>query len=138
MQRLILLLSLLPLSVSAQYLIHGQVLDDTGSPLPGASVKFDGSQKGTTTNQNGDFQLSTTADTCKLIVSFIGFQTQQRSRALPLSEKLIITLTLGENQLEQVTVSTGYQVLSPRVNSDLHMAAARPHGNTRGTKARLD
>src|SRR5688572_22338036 len=38
--------------------IRGKVMDNTGAPLPGASITVSGTKTGTTTNNNGDFVLN--------------------------------------------------------------------------------
>jgi TonB-linked SusC/RagA family outer membrane protein len=111
--RTLLLLILFPLATSAQFLIKGQVLDDTGNPLPGASVHLPDSQTGTTSNENGEFSLHSPAEHVSLTVSFIGYQPQRIRLSLPLNATLVIRLAAEASSLEEVTVSTGYQVLSP-------------------------
>lgn len=57
--------------------ITGKVLDDSNAPIPGASVTVKGSTKGTTTNDNGDFSLSVSADAKTLVISSLGFTTKE-------------------------------------------------------------
>ncbi|WP_240625686.1 SusC/RagA family TonB-linked outer membrane protein [Spirosoma pollinicola] len=61
------------------YPITGRVLDDTGSPLPGASVVLKGSVKtGTTTDGEGKFTLNLPESPDPvLIISSIGYATQE-------------------------------------------------------------
>lgn len=58
-------------SAMAQNSITGMVTDDTGSPLPGASVVVKGTTQGVITDVNGKFTLSVPANS-KLVISFIG------------------------------------------------------------------
>ncbi len=111
--RTFLLVFLLPLASWAQFLITGRVLDDSGSPLPGASVRLQDSQTGTTTDENGAFRLPAAIPHVSLVISFIGYESRTVSVSLPLTSALSITLRPEENTLQEVTVSTGYQVLSP-------------------------
>jgi len=57
-------------------LITGIVKDESGEPLPGATVAVQGSSKGTVTDIDGKFQLEV-SDGATIVVSFIGFEPQQ-------------------------------------------------------------
>lgn len=66
-------------SRSLLYSVTGRVLDNTGSPLPGATVLLKGSTSvGTTTDVDGRFALSLPENsTPVLIISSIGYSTQE-------------------------------------------------------------
>ena len=55
--------------------VKGQVLDSTGEPIIGASVKVQGQKGGTVTDLDGIFSLST-APGSNLEISYIGYKTQ--------------------------------------------------------------
>ncbi len=55
--------------------IRGKVLDETNSPLPGASVLLKGTSTGTSTNAEGQFVLTVPDRQGILIISFIGYET---------------------------------------------------------------
>lgn len=58
--------------------IHGTVTDAaTGDPLPGVTVAVKGAERGTSTDANGKFELNNVADNGVLVVSFIGYETQE-------------------------------------------------------------
>ncbi|WP_025764672.1 SusC/RagA family TonB-linked outer membrane protein [Dyadobacter tibetensis] len=64
-------------SLAQDIIIKGKVSSATdGLPLPGASIIVQGTSKGSTTDTDGNFSLSAPAN-AKLIVSFIGFMTQE-------------------------------------------------------------
>jgi len=65
-----------PVSAVPPIQIKGTVTDDKGAPLPGASVIIKGRSKGVITNNNGEFSIDTQSGDV-LVVSFIGFQTQE-------------------------------------------------------------
>lgn len=93
---------------SAFAVIKGQVTDaETGEPLPGATVVIRGSSTGTTTNLDGRYTLEVPADTAVLLVSFIGYHTQQ----IAVENRTLINIALDPNieQLEEVVV-VGYGV----------------------------
>ncbi|WP_108423637.1 SusC/RagA family TonB-linked outer membrane protein [Flagellimonas amoyensis] len=58
-----------------QSTVSGVVTDDMGVPLPGATVFVKGTQNGTTTDFDGNFSLTVSADASILVVSYLGFNT---------------------------------------------------------------
>lgn len=88
--------------------IKGKVVDQGGNPVP-ASVQISGSKKGTITDANGNFSLST-ADkgTITLIVSSTGFKTA--SIKTDGSTPVNVTLVREITSLEDVVV-IGYQTV---------------------------
>lgn len=61
--------------MSAQ--ITGKVLDENGTPLPGASVVKKGTTIGTTTDFDGNFILDNVNIGDRIVVSYIGFETKE-------------------------------------------------------------
>ena len=57
--------------------ITGQIADENGTPLPGASVLEKGTTNGTTTDADGRFRLSVMDENSVLVISFIGYTTQE-------------------------------------------------------------
>jgi hypothetical protein len=57
------LLSVLATAQNAR-LITGQVKDEQGEPIPFATVTIKGSNKGVTTDANGNFRISATPAMC--------------------------------------------------------------------------
>ncbi|MCL1938008.1 MAG: TonB-dependent receptor [Candidatus Azobacteroides sp.] len=94
------------LSVFAQNsrTVSGTVVDAAGEPVIGASVAVKGTTMGTVTDLDGNFQL-TVADNAVLVISFIGYTTQEVLAA----GKSMINVTLRENtQLLDELVVIGY------------------------------
>ena len=58
----------------AKKVVSGKVLDETGEPLIGVTIKGKGTQEGTVTDLNGNFSLSTSAR--QLEISYIGYKSQ--------------------------------------------------------------
>jgi len=60
-----------------QYMVSGTVLDAaTNMPLPAATIRVEGpSNRGTISNERGQFQLSVPAGTSTLIISFLGYRS---------------------------------------------------------------
>ncbi|MEK7198428.1 MAG: carboxypeptidase-like regulatory domain-containing protein, partial [Bacteroidota bacterium] len=90
--------------------ISGRILGADGIPVAGASVMVKGSKNGTAANSNGQFTL-TVADDAVLVISAIGFVTQEVS----VIGKTEINLTLQAiaNNLNEVVV-IGYGTASKR------------------------
>ncbi|MFT4033175.1 MAG: TonB-dependent receptor [Siphonobacter sp.] len=85
--------------------IGGRVLDEAGNGLPGVNVTLKGSTRGVTTDTSGNFQFTNLSTGSQLVVSLIGYQTQQI--ALGNQTFLSIHLQPEHNQLNEVVV-VGY------------------------------
>jgi hypothetical protein len=97
---------------SADYQLKGKVIDATGSTIPGATVVLKGSSSvGTTTDADGLFTLSLPEGSSVLVVSSIGFLTQEVSIAN--KTQIDITLQSDVKALTEVVV-TGYSSQSKR------------------------
>ncbi len=72
----LLLLLISFLGFAQEKLIKGKLTDDeTKESLPGVNILVKGTNLGTTTDANGDFQLSVSGDGVVLVCSFIGYTT---------------------------------------------------------------
>lgn len=58
-----------------QETINGIVTDETGSPLPGASIVEKGTSNGTTSDFDGNYTIKVSDDSAILAVSYIGYTT---------------------------------------------------------------
>lgn len=61
--------------VRVKVLVSGTVVDATGAPLPGATVRERATGNGTVTNIDGHFSLSVSSE-ASLEVSFVGYATK--------------------------------------------------------------
>lgn len=88
----------------AQTTITGTVRDNTGLPLPGATVMIENTQRGTTTDFDGLFTIEASKGEV-LVVSFIGFTTQK----MQIDDRTSYDFQLAEDaaQLDEVVV-VGY------------------------------
>ena len=85
--------------------VSGQVVDQDGEPLIGATVKVQGAQSGAITDFDGNFELSVPAN-ATLVVSYVGYKDREiavRGRAI-LNQ---IQMEADSQMLEQVVV-VGY------------------------------
>lgn len=98
------LLFLFPMGAKAQNVnITGNVTDDTGQPIIGASVKISGGTTGAVTDMDGNFTLSV-PENSKLKISYVGYKDKY---VIAKSGKMDISLTEDTNILNEV-VAIGY------------------------------
>lgn len=92
-------------SVSRWENVTGTVKDSNGEPLPGVAIKIKGSNTGTVTDINGVFRMNLPLGTETLVISYLGFQTQEVS----VKGKTQINIVMAEStsRLDEVVV-TGY------------------------------
>lgn len=85
-------------------LLTGKVLDkETGDPLPGATVMIKGTTIGSATDIDGKFSFSVATKVTSLVVSFIGYKTQE----VPVGQRddFIIALEPDAAEMEEVVVT---------------------------------
>src|SRR5690625_440835 len=85
--------------------VNGIVTDQEGEPLIGVNIQVKDSSKGTATDFDGNFTLEDIDENAVLVVSYIGYQTQEV--ALSGRSELTITLTSDAQLLDEVVV-VGY------------------------------
>jgi TonB-linked SusC/RagA family outer membrane protein len=85
--------------------VRGRVLDETGQPLVGVSIRVKGSTLAVSTNSNGEFSLKLPGGDETLVFSYIGYQTKEVS----VNSNTLINVTLQEANrgLDEVIV-VGY------------------------------
>src|SRR5690606_37122644 len=59
--------------------LRGSVVDESGTPLIGVNVQVKGTNKGAATDFDGMFELLNVGDNAVLLVSYIGFESQEVS-----------------------------------------------------------
>jgi TonB-linked SusC/RagA family outer membrane protein len=57
--------------------VRGRVIDENGNPVSGASVYIKDSRRGTSTNNNGEFEIYGVDENAELIISGVNIQTQE-------------------------------------------------------------
>ncbi|MBC3786673.1 SusC/RagA family TonB-linked outer membrane protein [Spirosoma utsteinense] len=101
---LLILLFCLP-ALAEDVAVSGRVTSsDDGSALPGVSVQVKGTTRGATTDANGNYRVSASANS-RLVFSFIGFSSQEV--AIGNRSTVNITLQADATNLGEVVV-TGY------------------------------
>jgi len=91
--------------------LKGKVLDQqTGKPMQGVGLSL-GNGLATQSTGNGSFQFNLVEGNYLLKVSYVGYASINMAITIPLKDSLVIRLVPSEQQLEGVTISTGYQKL---------------------------
>jgi len=85
--------------------VTGKVTDDSGAPLEGATVLEKGTKNSTLTKEGGVFRLSVLSGKAKLIVSFVGHESQEL--AVDNRANLILSLKKSNDNLSDIVV-VGY------------------------------
>lgn len=92
--------------VYAQVRITGTVTSsDDGSPLPGVNVLVQGTTTGTTTNTDGEYEISV-PEGATLVFSFVGYETRE-TQLSPGQSSLDVVLQIGTEALDEIVV-VGY------------------------------
>ena len=86
---------------SQSFDVNGTVLDATGLSLPGVNVKVKNSSKSTTTDFDGSFKLSGVSTGTTIVLSYIGYQTQEVVVSGP---KITVKMSDDTRSLEEVVV----------------------------------
>ena len=89
--------------------ITGTVTDQDGITLPGVNIMVKGTTMGVPTDENGNFELFVPEDKNRIVVSFIGFVTQEVE--IGNMSNFRIALESDIQELDNIVV-TGYQTLS--------------------------
>ncbi|MDQ6481681.1 TonB-dependent receptor [Dyadobacter sp. LHD-138] len=85
--------------------LKGKVTDEKGEGLPGVSVVMKGSQRGTTTDADGSFQLEVPESNAVLIFSFVGYMSKEV--AVGSQTSIDVSLQTDNRSLNEIVV-VGY------------------------------
>ena len=96
---------------NVQTSITGLVLDEIGNPLPGASVIAKGTTVGTTTDFDGNFEITLPSGVTTIQVSYLGY----KSKEVDVAGQTTLTVSLEQDAaaLEEVIV-VGYGSLAKK------------------------
>lgn len=92
--------------------IKGTVADVNGEPVIGATIQVKGTTTGIISDVDGNFTLNGVSDKSMLVISFIGYKTQE----IPLNGKTTVKVVLQEDSevLDEVVV-VGYGSMRKRI-----------------------
>lgn len=103
--KLLALLMLLSLAGYGQSQLKGRITDENDQGLPGVNVLIKGTTQGTVTDGNGDYVLENVSPDAVIIISFIGYISQEVAVA---SKTTIDAKLLPDIQSLQEVVVVGY------------------------------
>lgn len=92
--------------VFAQTKVSGIVVDNTNEPIPYANVTFKGSKIGVVSNEDGRFYIEAPDTYTMLLVSFVGFPTQEVKLPKQVNYDFKVVLSEGKS-LKEVVVYAG-------------------------------
>ncbi|MBD2714359.1 TonB-dependent receptor [Microvirga sp. STR05] len=94
------------IGVLANVPVTGRIVDEKGAGMPGVTVVVKGTSIGTSTDGDGNFSLSMPDNATALLISFIGYKSQE----VPVAGRTSFSITLAPDAaaLDEVVV-TGYQ-----------------------------
>jgi TonB-linked SusC/RagA family outer membrane protein len=95
--------------------ISGRITDTDGNPLEAATIKVKGTNITTTTNSNGEFQLTGIDENATLEISFVGYETI----TVAVNNRTSITafLKVEEQNLNEVVINKGYYTEKQRLST---------------------
>jgi TonB-linked SusC/RagA family outer membrane protein len=94
--------------------VHGRIVNEKGEPVI-ASVQVKGTNRGTTTNDDGEFELKAIDDDAVLLISGISIESFQIS--VKGKTELTLNARLKIIKEEDITVSTGYWTTTRRLST---------------------
>lgn len=97
------------LVVLSQSKVGGIIVDEAGEPVAFANVLFKNSTEGTITNDNGRFYMEADDTYDTLVISFIGYESQEISLTSKVTYNLNIVLLESNQQLKEVVIYAGKQ-----------------------------
>jgi len=117
-----------------QHEIRGTVTNETGDPLPGATIQLEGATTGTSTDADGNYQITVPFETGILIFSFVGYQTQSvqiegrseinvEMEARLFGGEELVVVGYGEQRRDRITSS-----IATIRSDDFAIASARDAG----------
>ncbi|UNY98638.1 TonB-dependent receptor [Zhouia spongiae] len=118
-----------------EHIVKGKVLDEYGTPLPGATIMQKGTRKGVSSDFNGNFSLAVDAPKVTLLVSYVGYKEKEVEAVSDTPEVIrlqaslsdldeVVLIGYGKVRKEEVTGSVGtvsmenIKSIPPTVNLD--------------------
>ena len=98
-------------NLSAHYVnVTGKVLDEKGQPIAGATVSIKGTTTGVQTDAEGLFRINVPENNQLLLISFIGYQTEE----INIANRSSIEIVLKPNDALDEVVVIGYGSVKKR------------------------
>src|SRR5690606_6669419 len=98
-------------AVYGQYRVEGRVQSPAGEGLAGASVSTRDRTIVAYTDSLGYFSATASSSKLSLLISLLGYEKKELFVGLPLKNPAVVILQPSNKMLEEIEVSSGYQVL---------------------------
>jgi hypothetical protein len=108
-QSLFFLCTLFTLAGIAQTKVSGEIKDASGEPVAFANVILKNSYEGTISNEDGRFYLESDETYSAIVVSFVGYVTQEVALTQRSTYKMVIVLEEEASSLDEVVIYSGKQ-----------------------------
>lgn len=105
MRKKIIVLSLLLVSLYSFSQVHGFVKDNAGQIIPGAHVRWLGSETGTVTDADGHFHIGASPSASLLVFSSVGFEADTVNVTNRNTQDHLNIVLQDNNELKEVTVT---------------------------------
>lgn len=105
-KHILFIILLFPFTVFSQQLIKGTVLDSNNNPIFGANIFWKNTTIGTTSNEDGSFEITHSKEHHKLAIHYIGFKPVEITINDYSPLEIILT---AENELETVNIKARKQ-----------------------------
>ena len=97
----------------AQFIVEGTIIDAFNNlPIENANIQLKGQEKGSTSNEFGKFSLEIESLPVSLLISHIGFETEEYLIEVQSEEEVFIFLFPEVNVLDEITVIPKDQIKS--------------------------
>jgi len=83
---------------------YGKVVDASGEPLPGVTIKFKDADDGTITDGNGEFSINAKNEYANLVFSYLGMKTIEKTIRRNKSTKVVLDEDISTTGLDEVVV----------------------------------
>jgi len=93
--------------------VNGRVLDETGSPIPGATIKVKGKSNTTVSGLNGEFSLRNVAESAIIQISYLGYELLELKASTSMGNVVLKTAT---SKLDEVQIQA-YGTTSKRLST---------------------
>lgn len=86
-------------------IVKGKITDERGQPMPGVTIVVKGTSTGVSSDNNGEYTITTTGELNTLIISFIGYKTVE----IGVNNREVVDVRLEpeDTEISEVVV-TGY------------------------------
>lgn len=102
MRYILLFLFVATQTLVAQNFLKGKVIDENNQPVIAASIYWENTQDGVSSDENGDFELPLNSSSKNLVISYIGYKQQ----VLPIASTFIKIKLVPDNTLGEVVVTS--------------------------------